>query len=192
MHKVKGILKSYGWLLVIPILYFSGAFSQLATITQTAVLQAGFVNASPTVNTDQAIFDYNFTIKDLAGNKIDFSKYKGKTVFLNMWATWCPPCRSEMPSIQKLYEALDKEKVVFVMLSLDKDEQIEKVKRYVAQKDFTFPVFMPSGYLSDQLNVPSIPTTFVISPDGHIAYKEIGMRNYNTDKFKKFLTDIAQ
>ncbi|MBS1557111.1 MAG: TlpA family protein disulfide reductase [Bacteroidetes bacterium] len=191
MQKVKKLFTSYGWILILPILYFTGAFSELASLTQSAVIHAGFADASPQGEDGQEVFNYDFTIKDLAGNKIDFSIYKGKTVFLNMWATWCPPCRSEMPSIQKVYDEVDKSKIEFVMLSLDKDGQQEKVKKYVQQHHFTFPIFMPSGYLSEQLNVPSIPTTFVLSPEGKILYKEVGMRNYNTDKFKKFLHDVG-
>lgn len=190
MARLKVIFRSYGWLLIIPILYVTGILSEFASLTQRAVIQAGFVNASPTLSERQEPFDYNFTIKDLAGNKIDFSAYKGKIVFLNLWATWCPPCRSEMPSIQKVFDEVDKTRIAFVMLSLDKDGQLEKVKKFVKKNEFTFPVFMPSGYLSDQLNVPSIPTTFVISADGRILYKEVGMRNYNTPKFKKFLNEL--
>ncbi|MBS1952251.1 MAG: TlpA family protein disulfide reductase [Bacteroidetes bacterium] len=191
MTRLKVFIRSYRWLLIIPLLYVTGALTEISSFTQRAVIQAGFVNASPTSTERQEAFDYDFTIKDLAGNKIDFSTYKGKTIFLNLWATWCPPCRSEMPSIQKVFDTIDKTKIEFVMLSLDKDGQLDKVKKYVAKNEFTFPVFMPSGYLSEQLNVPSIPTTFVISPQGNIVYKEIGMRNYNTPKFMKFLTELT-
>jgi hypothetical protein len=78
------------------------------------------------------------------------------------------------------------------MLSLDKDSQLEKVKAYVASRSFTFPVYMPSGYLADQLQVPSIPTTFVITKEGIIDLKEIGMKNYNTPKFKKYLEALSK
>jgi hypothetical protein len=97
-----------------------------------------------------------------------------------------------MASIQKLYDGVDKGKISFVMLSLDRDSQLEKVKSYIATKAFTFPIYMPSGYLSDQLQVPSIPTTFVISKDGKIVLKEVGMKNYNTAKFKKYLEELAK
>ncbi len=84
-----------------------------------------------------------------------------------------------------------KEKISFVMLSLDKDSQVEKVKGFVSSRSFTFPVYLPSGYLADQLQVPSIPTTFVITKDGVIDLKEVGMKNYNTTKFKKYLEELA-
>lgn len=190
MGSVATVLKPLAWGVVIFVLYLSGALQQLASFAQTAVVKSGLVNAS-TVPNNKTPFDYNFTVKDLEGKKIEFKDFQGKVIFLNLWATWCGPCRSEMPAIQKLYGSIDKDKVTFVMLSLDKDTQLEKVKAFVSSRSFTFPVFMPSGYLADQLQVPSIPTTFVITKDGIIDLKEVGMKNYNTTKFKKYLEGLA-
>lgn len=184
------VLKPLAWGAVIFALYLSGALQQLASFAQTAVVKSGLVNAS-TIPNSKMPFDYNFTVKDLEGKKTEFKNFQGKVIFLNLWATWCGPCRSEMPAIQKLYEGIDKEKVAFVMLSLDKDAHLEKVKAFVNSRSFTFPIYMPSGYLADQLQVPSIPTTFVITKDGVIDLKEVGMKNYNTNKFKKYLEGLA-
>jgi len=184
------ILKPLALAIISFTLYLSGALQQLASFAQTAVVKSGLVNAS-VISNSKAAFDYNFTIKDLEGKKIEFKDFQGKVIFLNLWATWCGPCRSEMSAIQKLYENIDKEKVAFVMLSLDKDSHLEKVKSFVSSRSFTFPVFMPSGYLADQLQVPSIPTTFVITKTGVIDLKEVGMKNYNTAKFKKYLEELA-
>jgi thiol-disulfide isomerase/thioredoxin len=178
------------WGLALVAFYFSGAPNHLASFAQGAIVKSGFVNASATSNS-KVPFDYNFTVKDLAGKKTEFKNFQGRVIFLNLWATWCGPCRSEMASIQKLYESIDKEKVSFVMLSLDKDTQVEKVKAFVNSRSFTFPIFMPSGYLAEQLQVPSIPTTFVITKDGLIDLKEVGMKNYNTTKFKKYLEELT-
>ncbi len=178
------MLKPLLWGLVVFALYTMGAFQYVVSIAHTSVLHSGLVNASY-VSNSKTSFDYNFTVKDLSGKKVDFKELQGKVIFLNLWATWCGPCRSEMASIQKLYDQVDPDKILFVMLSLDKDSQLEKVKAYVASRSFTFPVYMPSGYLADQLQVPSIPTTFVITKEGIIDLKEIGMKNYNTPKFKK-------
>jgi len=140
-------------------------------------------------------FDYNFKINDLKGNTIDFRTFKGKTVFINLWATWCGPCRGEMPSIQKLYEQVDKNEIEFVMLSIDNLKQTEKVKKYVNDKSFTFPVYTLSGEfntLPEQLQVPSIPVTFIIDKNGTVVMKEVGMKNYNTSKMKKLLTELIK
>jgi len=188
--KIRNVVVTLSYIAVGAILYFSGILSQASSLAQRAVLLSGFADAPAVTDENKEPFDYNFVVKDLQGNKTDFGHFKGKVVFLNLWATWCPPCRSEMPGIQKLYDRVDKDKIEFVMLSLDKDGQVERVKNYVNKSAYTFPIYMPSGYLSAQLQVPSIPTTFVISADGHIVFKEVGMKNYDTEKFKKFLNQF--
>ncbi|HLZ16285.1 MAG TPA: TlpA disulfide reductase family protein [Cyclobacteriaceae bacterium] len=184
-------LKPMAWIGFMALLYVTGAFQYVASLGQQAALQSGFVNASVKGNSKEP-FDYNFTIKDLAGKKFSFKNFQGKVVFLNLWATWCGPCRSEMPAIQKLYDSVDKEKILFVMLSLDKDSQADHVNNYIKSREYTLPVYMPSGYLAEQLQVPSIPTTFVISKDGTIMLKEVGMKNYNTAKFRKYLEGLVE
>lgn len=136
-------------------------------------------------------FNYSFTVKGLEGNRVDFTTYKDKVIFLNLWATWCGPCRVEMPSIQKLYEKTQSEDIVFVMLALDKDGEEPKIRNYIEKNNFTFPVVMPSGGLSAQLNVPTIPTTFIISKEGKIVHQKIGTTNYDTEKYRKMLQDLA-
>jgi thiol-disulfide isomerase/thioredoxin len=178
-------------LIILVVLKYTGLIGSLSYATQSAVMKTGLLDADDEVNGGE-LFDYNFAVKDLGGNKFTFDKYKGKVVFLNLWATWCGPCRAEMASIQKLYSGMGGDSVSFVMLSLDKDRDKEKVVKYIRDKEFTFPVFLPSGYLSEQLNVPSIPTTFVIGKDGKIAMKEIGTTNFNTPKFKKFLEKLIE
>lgn len=137
-------------------------------------------------------FNYSFTVKDMKGNVVNFEELKGKVIFLNLWATWCGPCRVEMPSIQSLYNSIDKDKVVFVMLSLDSPQNFNKVERYIEDKDFSFPVYVVDKGLTNQLQVPSIPTTFVIGKDGKIKKKEVGTANYDTPKFKQFLNTLSE
>lgn len=180
-----------GALIIIALLKFTGLLNDVSDLTQTAALKTGFLNASIVPDDKKADFIYDFKIKDLAGNRIDFNQYKGKVVFLNLWATWCGPCRAEMPTIQSLFNKINSDKIAFVLLSLDEDKNKEKVERYVKDRAFTFPVFMPSGHLPEQLQVPSIPTTFVIAKDGKILTKEVGTANYDTEKFKKFLETEA-
>ncbi len=178
-------------ILLVSLLQLTGFKEVAGFYAQSAALHSGFRDATVETVKNPAKFDYNFTIKDLTGNKVNFETYQGKVIFLNMWATWCGPCRSEMADIQKLYEKIDKEKVAFVMLSIDEDRNNQKVVDYISNKAFSFPVFLPSGYLPEQLQVPSIPTTFVISKDGLVVTKEVGSKNYNTDKFKQFLEDLS-
>ncbi len=176
------------------ILFFlrvTGLLSGFSSATQSVVMETGLLDASVDTKESEA-FNYDFTIKDLNEDKIGFNQFKGKVIFLNLWATWCGPCKAEMQGIHELYKEVASENIAFVMLSIDKDNSKGKVVKYINDKGFTFPVYMPSGYLSEQLNVPSIPTTFVINKEGKIVAKEVGTTNFNTKKFKKFLVDLAK
>ncbi|HNT50268.1 MAG TPA: TlpA disulfide reductase family protein [Cyclobacteriaceae bacterium] len=175
-------------ILLIAVLQTTGLLSSVSVFTRQAAMEVGFLKASPDNNDKpRPDFDYNFSIKDLNGNKISFEQFKGKVIFLNMWATWCGPCRAEMPGIQSLYDKVKSDSIEFVMLSWDSDSDKPKVEKYVEKKSFTFPVYQPSGYLPDHLQVPSIPTTFIISKAGKVIQKEVGTRNYDTKKMIQYL-----
>ncbi len=158
-------------------------------ILQTGLKDAGTTESSASKDED---FNFDFSIQDLEGNKIPFDRFRGKVIFLNLWATWCGPCRAEMAGIENLYSKIDRSQITFVMLSLDKDSDKNKVITYLKNKGFSFPGFMPSGYLPAQLKVPEIPTTFIISKEGKIVRKEVGSMRYDTSKFQKFLEGLSQ
>lgn len=176
---------------IIVLLKVTGLLGDFTYVTQSTALKTGLMDASTSAK-KPVNFDFNFQVKDLNETKFPFDQFKGKVIFLNLWATWCGPCKAEMPGIQALYNSLPPDSVVFVMLSLDKEGLQPKVKKYIADKKFTFPVYMPSGYLTEQLNVPSIPTTFIINKEGKIVSQEVGTTNFNTTKFKKFLLDLTK
>lgn len=165
--------------------------SALFPVLSIAVIAYGFLQAD-TEKASQAEdeFNYNFALKDLKGRHLDAKELKGKVIFLNMWATWCGPCREEMPSIQALYKNIT-DSVNFIILSIDRDNQYAKVKKFVKDEEFTFPVFMPSGALTEQLNVPLIPTTFIIDRSGKVVYHFEGMNDYDSRKFRNLLHDLA-
>jgi thiol-disulfide isomerase/thioredoxin len=177
---------------LIALLQVTGGVSAISYASNWAILQSGLKDASVDEETTDKDFNFEFTIQDLKGNKIPFSQYKGKVIFLNLWATWCGPCRAEMAGIQKLYSNIDTEKVQFVMLSLDRDSDKPKVISYMLNKGFSFPGFMPSGYLPEELKVPAIPTTFIISKEGKVVRKEVGSMRYDTPKFQKFLEGLTE
>lgn len=176
--------------IVLLVLRYTGALSGISSLSNRAILETGILNADPdSYSAKKEVFEYGFTVRKPDGALVDFNEYRGKTVFLNIWATWCGPCRAEMPSIQKLYESAGSDSIQFVMLSIDREEDVDKVKQYVASKGFTFPVFI-AGELPEQLQVKIIPSTFVISPDGAIVYKKSGLADYGTNKFRKFMDKV--
>ena len=125
----------------------------------------------------------SFSMRDQQGRLVSLQNLKGKKLFVNLWATWCPPCRQEMPSIAKLYASVDTSKVAFVMLSLD--DRFEKAVQYVAKNRWPFPVYYPAENLPELFNVPGIPSTFIFDENGRLLKKIEGSENYNTDGFRK-------
>jgi thiol-disulfide isomerase/thioredoxin len=176
------------------LLRYTGAISGVSYLGGTAMMKTGLLDAEPAaVEEDVAAdFTYDFEIQNLDGKIVDFREFKGKVVFLNLWATWCGPCRVEMPAIQSLFNSVDTTKIKFVMLSLDKIEHHAKIVNYITEKNFSFPVYQPLGSLPKQLQVRSIPTTFVVGNDGKIKSKEVGTTNFDTNEFKEFLKGLAE
>ena len=183
------------WIIFIGIFFLlkvTGIGREISFFTQSALLKAGIMDVQP-ANTAPAkqTFDYNFSVKDLDGKKLSMKDLKGKVIFINLWATWCGPCRVEMPSIQNLYNSVDKEKIVFVILSLDHENQHRRIVQYIGDKQFTFPVYQPASPLPKLLRVNTIPTTFIIGPDGKVASKKTGMANYDTGEMRSFLRELS-
>jgi thiol-disulfide isomerase/thioredoxin len=173
------------------VLRYTGVLAGISHFTGSLLLKTGAMNAGVEAPLVAKSFDYNFKIKDLNGNVIDFKTFKGKTLFLNVWATWCGPCRIEMPSIQKLYDKINKEEIIFIMLAVDDRKSFDKVVNFVKEKEYTFPVYVPHEFLPEQLMVKTIPTTFVVNTQGKIATHETGAANYDTEEFKTFLEGLV-
>src|SRR5690606_42009098 len=112
--------------------------------------------------------------------------YQGNTSFINPLATWWPQCGAEMPQIADLYKKVEgEENREFLMIALDED--FEQSKKYIRDKQFSFPVFPASHGLNSSLQSQSIPTTLVVDPSGRVVFYHEGMSNFNTKKFEDFL-----
>jgi thiol-disulfide isomerase/thioredoxin len=180
---LRTFLSKYGfWLFAAALLLFF-RFGNPSKV----VLATGLLNINPEASVGGQPFDFGFRVQAIDGTPLPLESLRGKVVFLNLWATWCGPCRAEMPAIQELYEQTDTSQVVFVMLSVDKAADLYKVKKYVSDNGYTFPVYTRLGAVPEMLRVPSIPTTFVIGRDGSVVMKKVGTTNYNTERFRKFL-----
>lgn len=197
-----------GWavmLAVFGVLYFTGLHTEAIGQAQRILLATGIKNAdvpetlqnpdatavveaAATANSEMA--GAGFKMVDLQGKQVNFESLKGKVVFLNIWATWCPPCIAEMPNIQKLYDKVGSDKIAFVMLSVD-EGGMEKVKKFIDKKKYTFPVYMPASQFPQEFYSNAIPTTFIISPEGKIVAKQEGMADYDTPEVAEFLQKLA-
>ena len=120
------------------------------------------------------------------GSEVRLSSLKGKKLFVNLWATWCPPCVAEMPSIQKLYAKTDRSQSEFVLISFDRN--FETAKEWAKRKQLDIPVYAVSGELPSLFNVDGIPTTFIFDETGKLVFKQTGSDDYSSNKFVQLLS----
>lgn len=133
--------------------------------------------------------DFNWTLHDLDGGEVKFDRFRGKALFVNIWATWCPPCVAEMPSIARLASVEDlKGKVEFVCISTD--ESINAVRTFLRGKDWPMTILratsLPPVFLTD-----GIPATFLIAPDGRLAYMREGGAEWDAPDVVRKLRELA-
>ena len=129
----------------------------------------------------------DWELKSLAGEKILISEqFKDKVLFVNIWATWCGPCVLEMPSIEKLYEQF-RDRIVFICVS---EEPLKKIKRFAKKKEIDMPLYALSGSLPEEFESPGIPTTFIISKEGRLAFKYAGAADWSDPEVVNFLNQL--
>ncbi len=123
---------------------------------------------------DRARNEVNFTLNDLDGKAWTLKELKGRVVMLNFWATWCPPCRKEMPDLEALYKQFEPQGLVILGIS---DDDPEKVREFVQKQGTTYPVLLdPGSKVNELLHINGIPKTFVYDRDGKIVAQSIDMR----------------
>ena len=121
---------------------------------------------------------FNFKAQSLDGKPISITGLRGKVVFLNFWATWCVPCRLEMPAMESLHNAMKDKN--FVMLAVNISEPEVLVKKFVADLNLTFPVVLdPEGEISESYMAVNLPITYIINKEGYIVRRAIGPRDWN-------------
>lgn len=123
---------------------------------------------------------YQWQLTSLDGKNVGFSEFKGKTIFLNIWATWCPPCIAEMPDIQDLYNNFGNQ-AAFLLVT---DEDPDKVKAFMQRRGFDMPVYIHRGMLPEIFATNSIPITFVISPKGTVVIRKTGAAKWNSNSMQ--------
>ncbi len=181
-------IKSWGLIFAFfAFLYFTGLLPVVQGAIQSVLLSTGLIQPKlERVDLTEQNFDYSGQFQDFEGNPVYLADYKGKTVFINLWASWCGPCRAEMPHISELYKSLrDQANIEFLMIGLDQD--FEKSKSLIESKNWAFPAVHASYGINKSLQSESIPTTLVVNPEGKIVFYQQGMSNFNTDEFREFL-----
>ncbi|PRY10015.1 thiol-disulfide isomerase/thioredoxin [Pontibacter ummariensis] len=190
----------YGWLVMIAVfglLYLTGLHTEVIGQVQrlllaTSLFRPELPEENPEVPTDNTtMVGQDFLLQSLDGQEsFRLESLQGKVVFINFWATWCPPCIAEMPNIQSLYEQVRSDKITFLMVSLDEDPA--KALRFIEKKGYTLPVFRPASPLPKEFITQSIPTTIVLSPEGKLIVHKEGMADYDTQEFRSFLLHLSE
>ena len=179
------IIEWAAFLLIAASMYFTDYHTEVIGILQRIILTTGIIQ--PTENKDTILADYDLLLEDLEGNAQTLSDWKDKPIFLNFWATWCPPCIAEMPDINKLYQLINEE-VHFAIISVDDDR--EKAKEFAKRKGFDFPIYFIKSGLPQVYKSATIPTTYVIDSQGHIVISQRGMAKYSSHDFITFLRGL--
>lgn len=113
-------------------------------------------------------------LTEIGGQAIDLSQYKGKTVFINFWATWCGPCIQEMPTIEKAQALMKENDVVFLLAS---NEEVDQIERFSKKHSYEFRYVKLDNM--EELKIPALPTTFIFDSEGVLKFSETGTRVWN-------------
>ena len=156
------------------------------------LMATGLFNASmDKENTDtapQTITDFHFA--DENGNIQNTSSLRGKVVFINFWASWCPPCRAEFPSVETLYTRfIDNPDVFF--LTINEDNDLATGRMYLDKEKYSVPIYQSHGNVPVELYAGTLPTTIVLDKNGEIRYHHSGFANYGANEFIKQIEELA-
>lgn len=149
---------------------------------------------SPTVskiNNETLLSDevLDIDLKGINTSSTNLKNLRGKVLFLNFWGTWCPPCRTEWPTIQKLYD-LKKDKLEFALIAMQ--DQEEDVKKFLKENNYTVPVYIAESPLDPKVLPVAFPTSYLIGKDGRILKKEDSSMDWSKDSILEFIDNVTK
>ena len=169
-----------------------GTFIKQQIDKSEAISSTGYeIDLTDEVGVKQGQIAPNFTLQTLEGKTVDLADFKGKKVIVNFWATWCTPCRTEMPHMQKYYEQrADKDNVEILALNLTYDDKgPENVQNFVNSYDLTFPiVLMENDQLLKDYEIITIPSSVFIDIEGHVQHQFTGV--LDQEKLVHFVSQL--
>ncbi len=175
-------------IIIIGVLFFS---PDAKSFVLRQLVSTGFFNAkidqkdSDDAKTISADFDFT----DEKGNIQNTSSLRGRVVFINFWASWCPPCRAEFPSIEALYTQFKDNPDIF-FLTINEDSNSAAGRAYLEDEGFSVPMYQSMGNVSSEIYSGRLPTTVVLDKNGAVRYYHTGIANYASKKFVKQIEEL--
>jgi peroxiredoxin len=134
----------------------------------------------------------DFSLQDIKGNTVNLADFRGKPILLNFWATWCEACKEELPSMQRLYQALSSQGVEVVAVAIDR-RNFDRVKKYAKEYKLTFPVLWdPDQKVRKHYYIMGLPTTYLIGPEGKLRGFASGARVWDSPDSVQALTSLKE
>jgi len=134
--------------------------------------------------------DLSGQFKSLDGGNVSLGDYSGRVLFLNVWATWCGPCRQEMPSMAELYRDFSRQGLSMVAVS---SEDVDTVRDYASSARYPFTILTdPEDVLSQRFGVNAIPTTFIVDKQGKLVYQHVGFNNWSSSAVREQIRDLLE
>lgn len=170
-----------------------GVFLILLIIPQTRmpiqVFVQRLISFSPSETSEkkrETLEDYHWPMLTLEREQKNLAASKNRVALINMWATWCPPCVAEMPSMQKLYDDYG-DQVDFYFITTD---DLARIDKFMTKNDYDLPIYLQTHDAPQKLESSLLPTTFVISKSGQIVVRETGSADWNSKKTRKLLDNL--
>jgi thiol-disulfide isomerase/thioredoxin len=132
-----------------------------------------------------------FRLVDLDDTVHTLADYKGKPLIVNFWATWCPPCREEMPSMERAWQKIESEGIA--MIGINVGEDFDQVFGFTADIEVSFPLLLDiDGQVTNAWPIQGLPTTYILNPDGEMVYRMIGSREWDDETLLDAIRDLRQ
>ncbi|TMU50616.1 TlpA family protein disulfide reductase [Flagellimonas algicola] len=171
------------WILAIVLILFTPVGFHLGVITGKLFSGSAGVIAE---DKRETLENYQWKLVHLDGSQFNFEDTQGKVVLVNFWATWCPPCVAELPSMDRLHNAY-KDKVIFAFVANDDKE---KVQSFLVKREFDLPVYFEASRTPDLLVSRSIPATYILDKSGAIVVREIGAAQWDSEETRELLDQL--
>lgn len=166
------------------------AFVQKGLI-KTGIFNPTYEKLSVEKSDSALISPYRMELINAKGESLNLQEMEGKVVFINFWATWCPPCIAEMPSIQVLYDKFKLDDEVLI-LTVEIERKTEKAEAFMQKRNLTIPVFYPNSAIPKEFFTGTLPTTIILDKKRNLAHATLGMADYSKNDIVDFLNELKR